>query len=316
MSPVAHVPVLFAVAMLTTVSGSPRRAERGGETRHRRRAERERALAERERAVAERERAVAGRERAVASQLKAAEAVKSQLLAVVSHEFRTPLASIAGLARTLQARLDDLDEGAVRACLTGIDHHARRLTRLFHNVVAASGDVAVDRGAMTDVADIAIDVLVAALDAHDGRTRVRLDLPPRLEAQLSARAAREILANLCDNAVKFSPPDGLVELTGTSTGDAVVVEVANETTELCDALLEQCFEPFTQADSSDTREVDGLGLGLHVARRIARAHGGDLDARLVGERVVFRFRVPVPRGLRTCAGADRLDVVHEDAVAL
>jgi signal transduction histidine kinase len=271
-------------------------------------------LGERERAVAGRERAIAEERRAVAEQLKAAERVKSQLLAVVSHEFRTPLASIAGLARTLQARLDDLDEDAVQACLTGIDHHARRLTGLVHNIVAASGEVMVDHAAVTEIGEIAIDVLAAALDAHQASARVRLDLPPRLEAMIGARAARQILANVCDNAVKFSPPDGCVEIAGSSMGKEVVVEIANDTTELCETLLDKCFEPFVQADSSDTREVDGLGLGLHVARRIARAHGGDLDAQLCGERVVFRLRVPappVPHG-----GADRLELVRGDADAV
>jgi signal transduction histidine kinase len=239
--------------------------------------------------------------------------VKDRLVAIVSHEFRTPLASITGLSRTLAARNDDLDRETVQACLAGIDHHARRLARLVHNVGAASGDVDVNQTVATDLSAITRAAVAEALEAHRNRTRVRLDVPTRLEAGVSPLAARRILGNLCDNAVKFAPAGALVEVSGTHEADAVVLEVGNETEAMCPRTLERCFEPFVQADSSDTRPGEGMGLGLHVARRLARAHGGDLCARLREGHVVFRLRLPLPGPLAVEVLKDASRLVASDA---
>jgi signal transduction histidine kinase len=249
----------------------------------------------------------AEQERAAAAQLASAEAVKEQLLAVVSHEFRTPLASITGLARTLSTRMDDLDRDAVQACLAGIDHHAARLARLVHNVVAASGEVAVDDAAVADLGCLARDAIAEALAAHGHRTRVRIDLPRRLEARVDPVAARRVLANLCDNAVKFAPHGAVVELSGSYVGEDAVVVIANQADDVCERRLERFFEPFVQADSSDSRPVEGMGLGLHVARRLARGHGGDVRAAVCGGRAVFRLHLPARRRPTAVAspGGDR-----------
>lgn len=235
-------------------------------------------------------------EGAVTQRLEDLEALKAELIAVVSHEFRTPLTSLTGYARTLAARMDQLPPSAVHQCVTGIDHHATRLARLVHNVLASDGDVAVDPHAVTDLAAVARHAAEEALGTHGSRVLVHHQLPASLRARIDLLGAHRVLGNLLDNAVKFAPGESVVRVTGRTDDGGAVVEVCNRLDRGARPDLDGMFDPFVQADSSETRGREGLGLGLHVARRLTAAHGGRLHARIRGASIVLRLVLPAAAG--------------------
>jgi signal transduction histidine kinase len=247
-------------------------------------------------------------ERALVEQLQAAESAKTELLAVVSHEFRTPLTSIIGFSHTLMARVDQLDPATVRLCVRNIDQQSRRLARLVHNVLAASGDVATDPGAVTDLVVKARDVARDIGDAYDeDAPEIVVDAPPSLRAAIDADAAERVLLNLLDNAVKFSILGNDVDLRLSSEGGAAVVTISNVASPIAAAQLERIFQPFVQEDSSDNRAVGGIGLGLHVVRRLLDAYEGGISVAHRDERVIFVATVPLatpaaPPGITLQAG--------------
>ncbi len=233
-------------------------------------------------------------ERALVERLKAAESVKTELLSVVSHEFRTPLTSIIGFSHTLMARADELDPATIRLCVRNIDQQSRRLARLVHNVLAASGDIARDPGAVTDLSATACEVTRELMDAYDHEApSIDVEKPPVLRAAVDREAAHQVLLNLVDNAVKFGAHGTSVNLRMRAVGGCAEVEVSNVATPIDAAELDRLFQPFVQEDSSDTRKVDGIGLGLHVVRRLLTAYGGSIAVGHRDDRVVFTATLPL-----------------------
>jgi signal transduction histidine kinase len=231
-------------------------------------------------------------ERAVVEQLRAAESLKSELFAVVSHEFRTPLTSIIGFSHTLMARADTLEPATIRTCVRNIDQQSRRLARLVHNVLAAAGDIAADPTAVTDLSVVSHHVAREVSDAYEDASPVEVRAPDVLRAAIDNDAAYRVLTNLVDNAVKFSVPGTSVGLDAHMDDGHVVVQVANEASPLSAEQMEAMFTPFVQADSSDSRPADGIGLGLHVVRRLLDAYEGDVSVDHADGRIVLRARIP------------------------
>jgi signal transduction histidine kinase len=232
-------------------------------------------------------------ERALVDQLQETEAIKTELLSVVSHEFRTPLTSILGFSHTLMARVDQLDPATVRLCVANIDQQSRKLARLVHNVLAASGDIAVDPTARTDLAACAHDVAREVGDAYRDVPAVAVEAPQSLLAAIDLEAAHRVLLNLVDNAVKFSAPDAPVLVAIQAWDEHAVIEVSNVASPIASAQLDRIFQPFVQQDSSDSRAADGIGLGLHVVRRTLEAYGGRIRVAHLGGRVVFTASIPL-----------------------
>lgn len=236
-------------------------------------------------------------ERALVERLQGAESVKTELLSVVSHEFRTPLTSIIGFSHTLMARADHLDPATVRLCVRNIDQQSRRLARLVHNVLAASGDVATDPSAVTDLSITIRDVVRDIGDAYDDDAPdMIVEAPPSLRAAVDGHAAERILLNLLDNAVKFSVLGNDVTVRLAAEGGCAAVEVSNVASPIAAVQLEHIFQPFVQQDSSDSRAVGGIGLGLHVARRLLDAYDGGIEVSHSEGRMVFAATLPLAAG--------------------
>lgn len=228
------------------------------------------------------------RERALVEKLRRAEQLERELVSIVSHEFRTPLAAVSGFAKTLTARLDHFDRETALTCARSIERQSRRLTRLVSNLLAADGEVSVQLDAATDLRRTAGEVVEEVLDFAPATTRqVRLDIPEGLAVAMSADATRRVVLNLVDNALKFAEPHTEVSVRARAVEDDVLLEVTNVGEGVAEADRERIFEPFTQLDSSDSRRFGGLGLGLSVVRRLVEAHGGRVDVRQAGHRTVF-----------------------------
>lgn len=221
-----------------------------------------------------------------------AERLKSELVAVVSHEFRTPLTSIRGYARTLERRGDRMDRETLVASLQAIDGQSRRLERLVENVLVAGVPARPEPDASTALEGVVATVL-ATLD-RDGerRERIVVDLEPGVAVRMNPASAAHVLENLLDNALKFGHANSDIRLSARRDAGVVRLTVVDRGEPIPERVLERIFDPFVQGDSSDVRPVEGIGLGLAAVRRIVRAHGGDVTARNRPPEVVLEVTLP------------------------
>jgi signal transduction histidine kinase len=161
------------------------------------------------------------------------------------------------------------------------------------NMLTAAGVVTADENAVCDVRAVADDV-VADLPA-EARTRVSVDLTPEtLLVRVERRALQQVLANVLDNALAHSWPATPVQLSAVRSGANVVLRCCNAGPDLDDETIRRLFEPFAQADGSATREREGAGMGLPVAKRLVEAHHGRLRMSSHDGEVVVEITLLAP----------------------
>jgi signal transduction histidine kinase len=216
------------------------------------------------------------------ARLEETDRIRSDLIATVSHEFRTPLTGIRGAALTLLKRGDRLDTDARARLLHAIVDQQERLSRLLENMLTASAATAADPGATAEVDAVAAEV--AMLTGHP----VSVVVEPNLLARIDRQALHQVLANLLDNALQYGKSGTVPVVAGGREGDEVWLSVSNEGLPLDDQRL---FEPFTQGDNGPTRAHEGIGMGLYVVRRLVEVHGGWVNARCDGGWVTVEMRL-------------------------
>jgi NtrC-family two-component system sensor histidine kinase KinB len=226
------------------------------------------------------------------SRHKALEEARNVFIATATHELRTPLTVVGGFARRLQDRWQTMsDEDRIQA-VSAITRRSEGLGRTIDQLMA--GTLA-DLGRL-EVAKQPLDleaILSEAAAAHDAvaqQHQIVLDVEPGLPPVLAdAHAVDSILAQLLENAVKYSPDGGRVTVQATTGRDDVVVSVSDEGVGLRPGDEERVFERFTRA-SSGTR---GVGLGLFIVQRLVEAQGGRVWARRHdGPGATFSFSLP------------------------
>jgi signal transduction histidine kinase len=224
------------------------------------------------------------------------EQLKSGFVSTVSHELRAPLTSIYGFAETL-LRTDVAFADEERSTfLSYIATEAQRLTGIVDALLSVArleaGDLQV-RLDKTDLRDVVTDVVSSAQREFVNGRRFVIDVPEEpLDAAADREKVRQILANLVDNAVKFSPEGGTVTIAARRTGDAVQVRVVDQGSGVPAGEEERIFRKFYRAEAAE-QETGGTGLGLFIARGLATAMGGRLwmDADL-GSGTSFVFELP------------------------
>jgi signal transduction histidine kinase len=267
------------------------------------RADRERARAE---AAAEQARAAAAEqarlvegEQALIRQLQESDRLKRDLLATVSHELKTPLTVILGTLGTLSRRGTALDPAERREFVDMAVRQGTRLKELIEQLLLAarfeqtSAEPA--ERPLVDAAALARDALAAARVAHPGRELV-LDAREPLPIRANPEAVLQVLGNLLDNAAKYALDWGPVRLEATRYGPLAVLAVEDTGPGVPPGDRERIFERFTQLDSGATRRAGGVGLGLYIARRLARDQGGELlltDPTPPGHGARFELRLPL-----------------------
>jgi signal transduction histidine kinase len=267
------------------------------------RADRERARAE---AAAEQARAAAAEqarlvegEQALIRQLQESDRLKRDLLATVSHELKTPLTVILGTLGTLSRRGTALDPAERREFVDMAVRQGTRLKELIEQLLLAarfeqtSAEPA--ERPLVDAAALARDALAAARVAHPGRELV-LHAGEPLPIRANPEAVLQVLGNLLDNAAKYAPDLGPVRLEATRYGPLAVLAVEDTGPGVPPGDRERIFERFTQLDSGATRRAGGVGLGLYIARRLARDQGGELlltDPTPPGHGARFELRLPL-----------------------
>lgn len=210
-----------------------------------------------------------------ARKLAEADAIKNDFVTMVSHEFRTPLASIAGFAQILQGWRDlpdeELDEFLV---LIGLE--ARRLGDLVEDVLVIPRLEAGRLRLNPEPFDLsaAIHEVSAVVFPAAGEKEVSVSIPGGIPAWGDTKRVTQVLRNLLDNAKNYGGDQVLVE--GFTMGDHFVVVVSDNGRGVPADSVELIFEHFEQVSKGDARMSQGIGLGLPIARRLARAMGGDV----------------------------------------
>ena len=231
---------------------------------------------------------------AVLERLRELDRLKNEFIAIVSHELRTPVASVYGATMTLQQR--ELDEKRRDSLLSVIFTESARLARLVEQVVWASRFEAGHARLRLERCEplrLTEEVIKAA----------RLHLPPTLSIELSANApspvladperVRQVLVNLLDNAVKFSPEGGRIDVAIDGSDGNVRFAVRDEGIGIPPREQARIFEKFHRLDPNLTRGVGGTGLGLYICQELVREMNGRIwvDSR-ENEGSTFLFELP------------------------
>jgi two-component system, OmpR family, sensor histidine kinase KdpD len=229
------------------------------------------------------------REALEAEALRRSDLVKTALLRAVSHDLRSPLTAIRTAVGALRNSTLNLSAEDRRELLETIDLDSERLSRLVADLLDLSRLEA--GGAAPDVELWSLDDLVReAVDSLGARDRVELAGEAPL-VNVDAVQVQRVLANLIENALKFSPPGGRVHVRVTATRKEAIVRVVDNGPGLDESELERVFEPFYRR-GPDTRS--GAGLGLAIARGFAAANGGRVWAESrPGQGASFALALPV-----------------------
>jgi PAS domain S-box-containing protein len=233
------------------------------------------------------------------SALKQVDRIKSEFVSTVSHELRTPLTSIRGSLGLIAGGVGGQLPEAVKKLVEIAKNNCERLIRLINDILDIEK---IESGKMQlDLRETALKPLLEqALAANEGfgaakNVGLRLHCPDEsLQVLADSDRLTQVVTNLLSNAMKFSPPDETVEVFVSQAGIGVRVEVRDRGPGIPDEFRKRIFQKFSQADSSDTRQVAGTGLGLNISRAIVERLGGhigfDTEA---GAGTTFFFELPL-----------------------
>ena len=232
------------------------------------------------------------------TELKRIDRMKTEFISTVSHELRSPLTSIRGSLGLIAGGVaGELPEAA--KSLVGIaKNNCERLIRLINDILDSEK---IESGKMRlDLQVVNIGQLVQqAVTANDGfasqhGVTVQVQAPAEtLQARIDSDRAIQVLTNLLSNAVKFSPPEGIVQVKVLRGAIGVRVEVLDSGPGIPQNFQERIFQKFSQADSSDSRQIGGTGLGLNISKALVEKMGGQIGfASAAGAGCTFFFEFP------------------------
>ena len=231
------------------------------------------------------------------TELRRLERVRQDFVANVSHEFKTPLTAIQGFAETLlSGAIDDPQNN--RRFLGIIREHASRLARLTDDLLRLAR---IEAGKL-EVQLLPVNVLdlvtgcaeTASLKADQKQISIEVDLPEEIPPlRGDAGLLRDVLQNLIDNAIQYTPPGGRIHVSALAKEHEIVITVADTGIGIPLADQERIFERFYRVDAARSREAGGTGLGLSIAKHIVEVHGGRLWVQSeIGAGSQFSFSIP------------------------
>ncbi len=223
------------------------------------------------------------------------EAARRRLVASVSHDLRTPLASLRLLVESID---DGIVTGETRDRYLGeIRIHVAALSALIDDLFELSrieaGDISWTMS-QVELHELVGDTVAAMRGPAAARgVALSADLPPgELTAQANAEKLQRVLFNLIQNAIRHTPADGSVTVRARTADGGVEVEVADDGEGISPVDGDQAFDAFYRGEDAPARDEDGAGLGLAISRAIVEAHGGRiwLEPAAPGTRVRFTLR--------------------------
>lgn len=239
------------------------------------------------------------------SDLKRLETVRRDFVANVSHELRTPVTVIKGYAETLLAGLPTTDPARATQFLTRIHNHAERLATLIGDLLTLSalesGNLALQPALLT--LNSAVDSVCTLLEEKADAKGITIDRSAIADAPpvLADRSKLEqVLFNLLDNAIKYTPEHGSIVVSATTADGMVRVAVADTGIGIPARDLPRIFERFYRVDPARSREIGGTGLGLAIVKHIVQLHGGTVTVESTpgqGSTFVFTLKKGSPLGV-------------------
>ena len=224
-----------------------------------------------------------------------AELMRNTLLSSVSHDLRTPLAAIAGAASTLLEARASVPVESQRELIETIYDESERMERLINNLLdmtrLEAGGLSVQKEwqPIHEIVGSALHHLDRRLRGREVKTDIGPDVPL---VRADALAVEQVLINLIDNAVEYTPADTPIEIRAFARDGQVVVEVADRGPGLPAGTEQRVFEKFFRARPADARR--GIGLGLAIGKGIIEAHGGRISAaNRPGGGAAFQFALPL-----------------------
>ncbi|PYK77328.1 MAG: hypothetical protein DME37_12750 [Verrucomicrobia bacterium] len=231
------------------------------------------------------------------SRLKQVDEIRRDFVANVSHELRTPLSIFHGNLETL-LEAGDLDEKETRHIYEVMKRHSDRLNLLVNDLLSLAR--LESKEANLQLAEIRLPDFLEEV-ARDWKKRLagknlrlELEVPdnfPTLRAD--ERRLEEVVHNLLDNAVKYSPQNGRILIQASAPDQEIVLSVCDAGVGIAAGELPRIFERFYRADRARSRELGGTGLGLSIVKHIAQLHGGRVEAEsVIGQGTTIRVILP------------------------
>jgi CheY-like chemotaxis protein len=236
-------------------------------------------------------------ERAARAEAERLSELKDQFLATLSHELRTPLSAILGWSQILRRRPLERDE--LLKVVETIERNARVQTQLIEDLLdmsrIASGKLRLDVQPVEPATfiDAAVQTVRPAAEAKGIRLESMLD-PAAGPVSADPSRLQQVVWNLLNNAIKFTPKDGKVQLVLQRVNSHVEIVVTDTGIGIKPEFLGHVFERFRQADASTTRSYGGLGLGLSIVKQLVELHGGTVRAQSKGDGLGSTFTVDLP----------------------
>lgn len=219
--------------------------------------------------------------------------MKSDFLGIVSHDFRTPLASIILAAKALLKRGDAVDQRRMNEYLTIIVDQANKLIHLAEDTLSITK---MESGQLSYLFKVVnVERLI-----KDASALVNFSRRHTVECQVEGSASyikgdqtklRQVVQNLLSNAVKYSPRGGVIKVRAAEyNSDEIMISVSDEGIGIPEEQSDKLFQKFSRVDTTEAREIKGSGLGLWICREIVKAHGGRIWAESeVGKGSTFSF---------------------------
>jgi len=240
------------------------------------------------------------------SRLREIESLRSTFLSMLGHELQTPLSIIKGYTSTLARSDGKWDEETLWQGLRVIEEECDRLSKLMSGLLLAAR---IEAGALAlhkepvllpSLASKVVRKLQTVTSVHTFQIDFESDFPPVLA---DADQIEQVLTNLVDNAIKYSPQGGQITITGKVSEDRVEITIADEGIGIPLREVGRIFERFHRVDSSFARKVPGVGLGLYICKHIVEAHGGRIWAISELEKgSQFTFTLPLERSAEEDGG--------------
>jgi heavy metal sensor kinase len=225
-----------------------------------------------------------------------------RFLADASHELRTPLAAMRGEMESVVEQTRGLPALRDRAgsVLEEIDRLSKIVDALFAISRLDAGEAQQEWARFDLAALVASTTEQMSLLAEDKGISVACDVQGHVSVEGNRARLKQVVVNLLDNAIKYTPPGGAIRLHLRAESDKAILEVVDNGIGIPAVALPQLFQRFFRVDGARTREVGGAGLGLAIVKSICIAHGGQVEVKSTeGQGSSFKVELPLAQPLRT-----------------